>query len=80
MRQFVKIGVFLPERLGFPFAGAAEMAGCVMFDELRRVGIELFADEPDVAARIDGSAARSSPTKSATSATAPHAAPRRNER
>jgi hypothetical protein len=24
-----------------------------MFDELRRVGIELFADEPDVAARIE---------------------------
>jgi hypothetical protein len=36
MRQFVKIGVFLPERLGFPFVGAAEMAGCVMFDELHR--------------------------------------------
>ncbi len=53
MRQFVKIGVFLPERLGFLFVGAAEMAGCVMFDELRRVGIELFADEPEVAARIE---------------------------
>jgi hypothetical protein len=53
MRQFVKIAVFLPERLGSPFVGAAEMAGCVMFDELRRVGIELFADEPDVAARIE---------------------------
>src|SRR6202022_8480 len=53
MRQFVKIFVFLPVRLGFPFVGAAEMAGCVMFDELRRVGVELFADEPDVAARID---------------------------
>jgi len=53
MRQFVKIGVFLPDRLGFAFVGAAEMAGCVMFDELRRVGIELFADEPDVAARIE---------------------------
>jgi hypothetical protein len=52
MRQFVKIQVFLPERFGFPFVGAAEMAGCIMFDELRRVGVELFADEPDVAARI----------------------------
>ncbi|MDT5010411.1 MAG: hypothetical protein QOH57_2028 [Mycobacterium sp.] len=52
MRQFVKINVFLPERLGFLFVGAAEMAGCVMFDELRRIGIELFADEPAVAARI----------------------------
>ncbi len=53
MRQFVKINVFLPERLGFAFVGAGEMAGCIMFDELRRIGVELFADEPDVAARID---------------------------
>lgn len=53
MRQFVKTSVFLPERLGFPFVGAAEMAGCVMFDELRRVGVEAFAAEPEVAARID---------------------------
>jgi hypothetical protein len=53
MRQFVKIGVFLPERVGFPFVGATEMAGCVMFDQLRRVGVGLFADEPDVAARIE---------------------------
>ncbi|MGV0812011.1 hypothetical protein ABQF34_08630 [Mycolicibacterium boenickei] len=53
MRQFVKTGVFLPERLGFMFVGAAEMAGCIMFDELRRAGAELFADEPDVAARIE---------------------------
>jgi len=53
MRQFVKINVFLPERIGFGFVGAAEMAGCVMFDELRRVGVELFAGEPGVAARIE---------------------------
>jgi len=53
MRQFVKLAVFLPERLGFAFVGASEMAGCIMFDELRRIGIELFADEPDVAARIE---------------------------
>ncbi|MDT5092828.1 MAG: hypothetical protein QOH60_2191, partial [Mycobacterium sp.] len=53
MRQFVKLAVFLPERMGFAFVGASEMAGCIMFDELRRVGVELFADEPDVAARID---------------------------
>jgi hypothetical protein len=52
MRQFVKIGVFIPERLGFLFVGAAEMAGCVMFDELRRVGLDLFADEPEVSDRI----------------------------
>jgi hypothetical protein len=53
MRQFVKMEVFLPERIGFPLVGAAEMAGCIMFDELRRVGVELFADEPAVAARIE---------------------------
>jgi hypothetical protein len=53
MRQFVKIAVFFPERLGFPFVGAAEMAGCIMFAELRRVGVEFFADEPEVAARIE---------------------------
>ena len=53
MRQFVKLNVFLPERLGFAFVGAAEMAGCIMFDELRRIGVDLFTDEPDVAARID---------------------------
>jgi hypothetical protein len=53
MRQFVKLAVFLPERLGFAFVGASEMAGCIMFDELRRIGVELFADEPDVAARIE---------------------------
>jgi hypothetical protein len=53
MRQFVKIAVFLPERVGFAFVGAAEMAGCIMFDELRRVGTGLFAHEPEVAARIE---------------------------
>ncbi|MEB3062843.1 hypothetical protein [[Mycobacterium] zoologicum] len=52
IRQFVKTGVFLPERLSFMFVGAAEMAGCIMFDELRRVSAELFADEPEVAERI----------------------------
>jgi hypothetical protein len=53
MRQFVKIAVFVPDRLGFPFVGAAEMAGCIMFHELRRISVELFADEPEVAARIE---------------------------
>jgi hypothetical protein len=53
MRQFVKMEVFLPERIGFMFVGAAEMAGCIMFDELCRVGVELFADEPEVTARIE---------------------------
>jgi hypothetical protein len=53
MRQFVKTAVFLPERMSFMFVGAAEMAGCIMFHQLRRIGIELFADEPEVAARIE---------------------------
>lgn len=53
MRQFVKTGVFLPQRLSFLFVGAAEMAGCIMFDELRRVGAKLFADEPEVSERIE---------------------------
>ncbi len=53
MRQFVKTAVFIPERMGFMFVGAAEMAGCIMFYELRRIGVELFADEPAVAARIE---------------------------
>jgi len=53
MRQFVKLSVFLPERPGIPFVGAAEMAGCVMFDELRRAGIAIFSDEPEIAARIE---------------------------
>jgi hypothetical protein len=53
MRQFVKTGVFMPERFGMLFVGAAEMAGCVMFDELRRVGIELFAEEAEVSERIE---------------------------
>ncbi|GAC1399730.1 MAG: hypothetical protein NVS4B6_04330 [Mycobacterium sp.] len=52
MRQFVKL-VFVRERIGVAFVGAGEMAGCVMFDELRRVGVRLFADEPTVAERID---------------------------
>jgi hypothetical protein len=53
MRQFVKLNVFIPERIGVAFVGAGEMAGCVMFDQLRRVGVRLFAEEPAVAERID---------------------------
>jgi hypothetical protein len=53
MRQFVKTSVFMPQRLGFMFVGAAEMAGCIMFDELRRAGRRLFADERQVAERIE---------------------------
>jgi hypothetical protein len=53
LRQFVKTGVFMPARLGFLFVGAAEMAGCILFDELRRAGVALFRDEPEVSARIE---------------------------
>ena len=52
MRWFVKAAVFIPRSLAAPFVGAAEMAGCVMFAMLGARGVELFADEPAVAARI----------------------------
>lgn len=52
LRQFVKLTVFVPEGPSFPFVGAAEMAGCAMFDLLGRAGTAMFADEPEVAARI----------------------------
>jgi hypothetical protein len=52
MRQFVKVAVFVPEGPSFPFVGASEMAGCVMFDLLGQAGAALFADEPEVADRI----------------------------
>ncbi len=52
MRQFVKIGVFVPDGPSFPFVGAGEMAGCVMFDLLGRAGVDLFSGEPEVAERI----------------------------
>lgn len=52
MRQFVKLAVFIPESWSFAFVGAAEMAGCIMFDLLGQAGASLFADEPEVAARI----------------------------
>jgi hypothetical protein len=76
MRQFVKTAVFLPERMSFMFVGAAEMAGCIMFHELRRIGMELFADEPEVAARIERLYSEISRTRWVTSATARRAVPR----
>ena len=72
MRQFVKTGVFLPERLGFMFVGAAEMAGCIMFDELRRAGVEVVRRRTRQWRNASNcSTARSSPTRSVTWATAP---------
>ena len=42
----------LPESLNLPLVGSSEMLGCVTFRLLRDRGIELFADEPQVAERI----------------------------
>ena len=51
MRQFVKTAVFLPERLSFLFVGAAEMAGCGMFFQVRRSGIVVLAEDAGVGGR-----------------------------
>ena len=48
------------------------MAGCAMFDALRCVGIELFADEPEVAERVTLLCARDS-TVPSTSTNSPPA-------
>jgi hypothetical protein len=42
----------LPERFVLPLVGMSEMMGCALFRLLRDEGVELFADEPEVAARI----------------------------
>jgi hypothetical protein len=52
VRVFVQWLITVPERARFPLAGMAEMAGCVIFRALRDRGLELFGDEPAVAARI----------------------------
>jgi len=51
-RAIVKILVATPERWNLPLTGATEMAGCVIFRLLRDRGVELFADDPRVAARV----------------------------
>jgi hypothetical protein len=51
-RAFIELLLALPERWQLPLAGAAEMAGCVLFRALRDRGAELAASEPAVAARI----------------------------
>ncbi len=51
-RLFTEAIVFTPDGWNLPLAGAAEMAGCIMFRALRDCGIRLFADEPAVAERI----------------------------
>jgi hypothetical protein len=44
--------VSAPEHWTLPLVGASEMVGCVLFHQLRDKGMELFADEPAVAERI----------------------------
>jgi len=51
-RGVIWVLISIPERWSQPLAGAAEMAGCVIFRMLRDRGIALFADEPAVASRI----------------------------
>jgi len=55
-RAFVRLMIHLmvsaPERWTLPLVGASEMTGCVLFRALRDKGVELFADEPAVAERI----------------------------
>lgn len=52
VRMLVNLLIAIPERWNLPLAGCAEMAGCVIFRTLRDRGVALFADEPEVAARI----------------------------
>ena len=42
----------VPEAWRLPLAGSSEMVGCLLFRALRDRGLELFADEPAVTARI----------------------------
>jgi hypothetical protein len=51
-RVLVKLIVGTPDRWSLPLAGSGEMAGCVIFRALRDRGVALFAEEPEVAARV----------------------------
>ena len=51
-RTLVKLLVAAPEDSLLPLTGFGEMAGCTIFRALRDRGVELFAAEPAVAARI----------------------------
>ena len=52
MRLMIHFMISAPERWTLPLVGASEMVGCVLFRNLRDKGVELFADEPEVAGRI----------------------------
>jgi hypothetical protein len=51
-RMLIRWIISVPEQWHLPLTGSAEMVGCVAFRMLRDRGLELFADEPAVAARI----------------------------
>lgn len=51
-RALIKVLVAAPEDSLLPLVGFAEMAGCTLFRALGERGVELFAAEPAVAARI----------------------------
>jgi len=51
-RTLIKLLVAAPEDSLLPLVGFGEMAGCTLFRALRDLGIELFAAEPAVAARV----------------------------
>jgi hypothetical protein len=51
-RALVKLLVAAPEDSLLPLTGFGEMAGCTIFRALRDRGVELFAAEPAVAARV----------------------------
>ena len=52
MRAMTHLMVRTPDRWHLPLVGAGEMVGCVMFTTLRDRGLELFAQDTEVAARI----------------------------
>ena len=80
MRQFVKINVFLPERLGFAFVGAAEMAGCICSTSCAVSGSSCSPTNQTWPRGSSGSTARFLPTRWVMSATAQRVARRRSER
>jgi len=53
MRQMVKFFVAVPHDKTLIMVAASEMVGCNLFGAMRDEGIRLFADEPEVAARIE---------------------------
>ncbi len=52
LRLLIHLMIKAPEHFALPLIGATELAGCVLFHQLRDRGIELFANESPVAERI----------------------------